>query len=364
MSVPARLYDGKAAKAQEVYLTLASGRLFIHDTESQLLGDWPVEALRDENRPSRKDEVSLSLDHEDARLIITDITLIEELRLICPQLHKKRAGPKGWWKPYVYWGGGAVAAIIILFTVVLPLLAWQIAYLIPNSTQAEIGRESRDFFIEAIARGKKETAENLVCKNAEAEAILDRLVLALVPAEEGESPVSEITVVRAKQANAFALPGGQLMIFSGLLDISDHPNGFAAVLAHEMAHAQHNHPMRLFVTNAGVATVFSLLLGDVTGGTFLAALGQMTIGSGYSRDFEREADRSAIELMQGAGYDVTPMIPLMRELEKQTPSAGFMSFLDSHPGFDERIEALQVAGEGGGAALNDRDWATLRNFCK
>lgn len=363
MAVAARLFDGKAAKARDVFLTLADGQLFIHDTEGVLLGDWPVSELYDENRPTRDDELNLSLDHEDARLIITDVAFIDVLRRLCPHLHKRRAGPAGWWKPYLYWGGGAVVAVIVIFTVVLPLLAWQIAYLIPTETQAQIGQETRDIFIKAIAREDGAKAEAVVCRNPAAEAVLERLVTALAAADGEENPVRKITVVKTKQANAFALPGGQLMIFSGLFDISDHPNGFSAVLAHEIAHAEHNHPMRLFVTNAGVATIFSLLLGDVSGGTLLATLGQMTVGSGYSRDFEREADRSAIERMQAAGYDISPMVPLMEKLAKQTPSSGFLSFLDSHPGFDERIETLRAAGKTGGAALSDEDWTTLRGYC-
>ncbi|MEX1034422.1 MAG: M48 family metallopeptidase [Sneathiella sp.] len=364
MPVAARLFDGKTAKAEPVLLTLAEGRLFIASEDGQPLGDWPLDELRDENRPKLESEIKLSLDHQDVRLVITDIAFVEQLRQLCPALQKRRSAPAGWWRPYAYWGGGAVLSVVIMFTVVLPLLAGQVARLLPMETRQQIGSESRDFIVQSIARKRNTTPEAITCKNPEAELVLQKLVTQLQDGGVMDNAVSDITVVRTRQANAFALPGGQLIIFSGLLDLADHPNGFAGVLAHEIAHAAHNHPTRLFVTNVGVATVFSLLLGDVTGGTFLAALGQMTIGSGYSRDFEREADRSAIERMQGAGFDISPMADLMQKLAEQKGSESFLPFLDSHPGFDERIANLTAAGNSGGAALSETEWAQIQGFCK
>ncbi|MEX0582850.1 MAG: hypothetical protein WD185_04205, partial [Sneathiella sp.] len=76
MPVAARLFDGKTAKAEPVLLTLAEGRLFIASEDGQPLGDWPLDELRDENRPKLESEIKLSLDHQDARLLITDIAFV------------------------------------------------------------------------------------------------------------------------------------------------------------------------------------------------------------------------------------------------------------------------------------------------
>ena len=364
MPVAARLFDGKTAKAQPVLLTLAEDRLYVTAEDGAPVGDWALAELRDENRPPRKGELRLSLDHEEGRIVVTDIAFVEQLRHLCPMLQKRRSAPVGWWRPYAYWGGGAVLSVVLIFTFVLPLLAGQVARLLPMETREQIGSQARDFVVQSIARNNRTTPETVICTKPEAEVILQKLVGLLQLNTDADEKVRKITVVRTKQANAFALPGGELIIFSGLFDLAEHPNGFAGVLAHEIAHVAHNHPTRLFVTSAGVATVFSVLLGDVTGGTFLAALGQMTLGSGYSRDFEREADQSAIERMQGAGFDVSPMAGLMQKLSEQSDSESFLSFLDSHPGFEERIAALTEAGNRGGAALSEAEWAQLQGFCK
>ncbi len=364
MSVAARLFDGKTAKAQPVLLTLAEDRLYVTAEDGTPVGDWALAELRDENRPPREDDLRLSLDHEEGRIVVTDIAFVEQLRHLCPMLQKRRSAPAGWWRPYAFWGGGAVLSVVLIFTVILPLLAGQVARLLPMETREQIGSQATDFIVQSIARRGGTTPDAVTCSNPEAEAVLQKLVSLLQNEADADETVRNITVVKTKQANAFALPGGQLIIFSGLLDLADHPNGFTGVLAHEMAHVAHNHPTRLFVTNAGVATVFSVLLGDVTGGTFLATLGQMTLGSGYSRDFEREADQSAIERMQAAGLDVSPMAGLMQKVGEQPGSESFLSFLDSHPGFEERVATLMAAGNNGGAALSEAEWAVLQGFCK
>ncbi|MCF8467192.1 MAG: M48 family metallopeptidase [Sneathiella sp.] len=366
MTVSGRLFDGKSAKAQAVLLELAGDRLILKNEAGVRLGDWPLDELRDENVVAVKSALRVSVaGGDEARLIIEEPEFVAELRRLCPRLRKKRAAPPGWWKPYLYWGGGAALSVVIIFTVVLPLLASQIAYLIPDSTRDEIGRGARDYFINAIASRQKTTPEAVTCKSVAANRVLQRLVSDLGAAGDGDLPVTKVTVIRTKAANAFALPGGQLLVFSGLIDMADSPNGLAGVLAHEIGHAKYRHPTRLFVANTGVATVFSLLLGDVTGGTFLAAMGQLTVGSAYSRDFEREADRTAVELMQAAGYDISPMILLMKKISTQGGADKFsFSFLNSHPGVDERISLLAAAGNAGGPALTAEDWALVKNMCK
>ena len=366
MTISARLFDGKAAKAQAVLLELAGERLIIRNEAGDPLGDWPLDELRDENVVAQKGELRVSVSGGDeARLIIDKPEFIAELRRLCPKLRKKRAAAPGWWKPYLYWGGGAALSVVIIFTIVLPLLASQIAYLIPDSTRDEIGQGARDYFINVIASREKVTPEAVTCKSPAANQVLQKLVSNLGAAGGGELPVSDVTVIRTKTANAFALPGGHLLIFSGLIDMADSPNGLAGVLAHEIGHAKYRHPTRLFVANTGVATVFSLLLGDVTGGTFLAAMGQLTVGSAYSRDFEREADRTAVELMQAAGYDISPMIPLMKKISAQGGADKFgFSLINSHPGVDERLALLAAAGNEGGPALTAEHWALVKNMCK
>jgi predicted Zn-dependent protease len=70
-------------------------------------------------------------------------------------------------------------------------------------------------------------------------------------------------------------------------------------------------------------------------------------------------------MMQAAGYDISPMIPLMKKIDAQGPpdKVGF-SFISSHPGLEERLAMLAAAGNAGGPAMTADDWALVRNMCR
>ncbi|MCR9214849.1 MAG: M48 family metallopeptidase [Proteobacteria bacterium] len=363
----ARFFDGKTAKPHSVLLELTETTLQVKNDTGDMLGYWPYEVLRDQNAGKGRDEVSLSVGAGDhARIIVSDTVFINELEKKCPDLRKRRPTSAGWWKPYAYWGGGAALSLIVLFAFVLPFLSLQIARWVPDDIRADIGAETQEFFVKSIAKREKIPPETAICMSGDGQKHLDTLISNLAAGLPEELPEVEVTVLKTKGANAFALPGGRLLVFSGLIDLADSPNGLAGVLAHELAHAHHRHPTQLIVSNAGIATVFSLLLGDVSGGTFLATMGQMAVGSAYSRDYEREADETGIELMRAAQYDISPMIPLMQTMAKKNEvnETGVLSLVNTHPGTEERVTLLEEAGTRGGPALSPEEWSAVKAICK
>ncbi len=363
----ARFFDGKTAKPHSVLLELTETTLEVKNDTGDLLGYWPFEVLRDQNAGKIRDEVSLSVGNGDqARIIVSDTTFIRELEKRCPDLRKKRPASAGWWKPYAYWGGGAALSLVAIFVFVLPFLSLQVARWIPDDIRADIGAETQEFFVKSVAKREKIPPETAICMSGDGQKHLDNLIATLAAGLPEDLPEVEVTVLKTKGVNAFALPGGRLLVFSGLIDLADHPNGLAGVLAHELAHAHHRHPTQLIVSNAGIATVLSLLLGDVSGGTFLATMGQMAVGSAYSRDYEREADETGIELMQAAQFDVSPMISLMQTMARKNKGndSGVFALINTHPGTEERVALLEEAGSSGVAALSPEAWASVKAICK
>lgn len=143
-------------------------------------------------------------------------------------------------------------------------------------------------------------------------------------------------------ANAFALPGDTIIMTDELLALVDEPAQLAGVLAHEIGHLEYRHSMRRLARAAGLAAVIMLITGEP--GDMLhdaTAMGAGLLDLSYSRQFEREADARATELMTAIGRDPRELAIV---LEKLVGPGGRTSavpeWLSSHPAPAERIEAL------------------------
>jgi Zn-dependent protease with chaperone function len=142
-------------------------------------------------------------------------------------------------------------------------------------------------------------------------------------------------------ANAFALPDGTIIMTDELVELSEDDLEIIGVLAHEVGHVKHRHGLRSLYQSTGLFLLASTLLGDITSVTSVAgSLPAILIDAGYSRNFEREADKEAGKyLLQTTGSTEALQKVLSRLSEEHGGDA--LSFLSSHPGTEERIENLE-----------------------
>ena len=158
----------------------------------------------------------------------------------------------------------------------------------------------------------------------------------------------EITVFRKdKMINAFALPGGNIGIYTGLLDVAETPAQLAAVISHEIAHVRLEHAnARIsanYATLAGIGLVSILLEDDRESRRILSLLGlgtQIGVILPYNRSQEKEADLLGLRYMAAAGFDPQQSIALWRNM-KEAGGQGPPEFLSTHPSKGTRIEFLQ-----------------------
>jgi predicted Zn-dependent protease len=168
--------------------------------------------------------------------------------------------------------------------------------------------------------------------------------------------------------NAFAVPGGQIVLTKGLLDKSESPDEAAGVLAHEMGHGIELHPETAIIRGVGLGAALEIMLGGTSGGG-LANVGLMLAQLGYSRDAERQADHHALELLKAAGIapkglgDFFTRVMKM-EAENGGPPPG-MSWLRTHPLPAERVRLVRAAASYPATpALDARAWDDLKSVCK
>lgn len=151
-------------------------------------------------------------------------------------------------------------------------------------------------------------------------------------------------------ANALALPSGTIIMTDELVGLAGGDLEIAAVMAHEMSHVRRRHAMRSILQEAGVFLLISILVGDVTSITSMAAsLPTLLVQTGYSRQFEKEADKDAgLYLMRTSG-STKPLQDILARLARQVPHGEGPTLLSTHPGTDERIarlKAMESAGTG------------------
>ena len=146
--------------------------------------------------------------------------------------------------------------------------------------------------------------------------------------------------------NAFAVPGGHIYVFSGLLLAAENESELAGVLAHETGHIVGRHSANQMAARYGIEMLYQIAVGEqpqqiVQIATQFAARGAM---SKFSRDDEREADQYGVKYMTEAGYDPRGMVSFFRKLlamRKQSPTV-VETVLATHPTTEERIRNIEA----------------------
>ena len=163
----------------------------------------------------------------------------------------------------------------------------------------------------------------------------------------------EVTVIKDdKTANAFALPGGKMAVYTGIFPMAKTEAGLAAVMGHEVVHALARHGAERMsqgqLTNAGLQVV-GAAAGAAGGGGMLGQAAMAALGVGaqvgvllpFSRKHESEADYVGILLAADAGYDPRESIALWERMGQMSGGGAPSEFMSTHPSHETRIAQLK-----------------------
>lgn len=120
--------------------------------------------------------------------------------------------------------------------------------------------------------------------------------------------------------NAFALPNGTIVMTDQLVRLAGNDQAVLGVLGHELGHVRRRHSLRGLLQTVGVGVVLSMMVGDVS--SALAAMPTFLLNQKYSRDFEREADQYAIDMMHANQLPLAPMAALFEKMQHARTDAG------------------------------------------
>ena len=242
----------------------------------------------------------------------------------------------------------------------LPLI---VVGMIPRSIDREIGEVVHEAVVDAVASGHVEAVTDPAIAGP-----VQKIVERLTAVVDRDGFAFEVTVIDSDVVNAFALPGGKIVVTTALLEFADSPEEVAGVLAHEVSHVTERHTVRMIVKNVGVLCAISAVFGD-TGSVTEAVLeqaAQMTSLS-FSRSCEEDADCEAVHVLARAKVEGSGLRTFLKKMEKREESLAEghpeSPFLSTHPVTADRLEDIDDERRDVEAFTPqpfDIDWAALQ----
>jgi Zn-dependent protease with chaperone function len=235
---------------------------------------------------------------------------------------------------------GMLIILFLIASIVVSLVACKDAFVegLANKVPIDWEQKMGDKLFETISL-KYDFIENDSLKSE-----LVKIAAPLIKQIEKDGTKIEFYFIKDPTINAFALPGGKVVIQTGLIEKSKSWEELLGVVSHELAHVTRRHHMRGVINNLGLYVIISSLVGDISAlsGTLVNMGGDLASLSN-SRDFETEADETGLDYLIAAGVNPEGLISFFKTLEEETPgkTEGYMSFLSTHPATEDRINHLK-----------------------
>ncbi|MGF1545621.1 MAG: M48 family metallopeptidase [Parvularculaceae bacterium] len=177
---------------------------------------------------------------------------------------------------------------------------------------------------------------------------MERVAPKIIRASGGDPSRWEVQVFASDQLNAFALPGGKIGFYTGILDLMDNDAQVAAVMGHEVAHVKYNHSGERYsqstLAQTGVSVAQVATSGSQYGGQIAGVLGlgaSLGVILPFSRKHELEADKFGLRYMHRAGYDANEAVRFWEKMSAAKQGGGPPEFLSTHPADATRIAQLR-----------------------
>jgi Zn-dependent protease with chaperone function len=323
-------FDGQVSRAHNVYLKFEDQTLTLINENSDVIFNCAFSQI--------KIEESFKGVSQQLRFASGAYVEVQDKRTLMAQLQERGykeslvQNMQNSWSKVAY----SVTAILGLFVALylwgIPALANVLAPLVPQKIQAKLGAELEPILEKEFFKPSKLTDE-------EKNRIKDKFKQ--ISSATGEAPQYQLEFRSFKQGpNAFALPGGKIMMSDELVKLAQSDEAVLGVLSHELGHHKHHHAMRGIIQSSAVGAIIAIWFGDVSSIALAipATLAQMK----YSRDFESEADLFAIKLMRTSGISTEPMAVLFEKMEKQYgESKSTPEWMSSHPITNDRIKQFR-----------------------
>jgi Zn-dependent protease with chaperone function len=356
MQIPVLMFDGRSTAGIALWLDDTNHSYCVLKNEEGFASTFAFYHLRVEAAVSLH-ELTVWLDEHQFFVIHGELAVSQALRFF-KQVNQKT--PLKQWDKSTVWSTKWLPSIrsVILMTCVflagiwglyrwvLPWGAYKIAKQVPASIALSIDNATLD-----TLRASSDFQTSLIPVDRQARIRERVIALGLSTSPSTGMPLTtsnQLSFYRINEmgANAFALPGGNVVITDELMS-SMTDDQVIAVLAHEFGHVELKHGLRGIITQSSITLFFGFLVGDVS--SLLAMAPTLLLAQKYSREFEREADAFAVRTLEAHGQDPRHLIEALYVLEKKHQSdvitesshAKWIDVLSSHPDVAERVSLIE-----------------------
>ena len=325
---------------------------------------WPYRQVRLTQGLHEGEHVRIEMTGSDEAVVVEDRSFLDSVRRLAPGAALTRGAMS--MSPTArsrsssgssrtgLWIGGTVAFVLVAYFWFLPAAAGLLAMRVPLEWEVDLGNAVAD---------ELAPADDL-CDDPQLVTTVEGIVSGLVASLPDSRYDFRVSVVDDTLVNAFAAPGGRIVIMRGLLQNSATPEELAGVLAHEIQHVELRHGTRAILRALPLQAAMSVM----GGGGSAALVG--TLGAlSYARGDESEADEAGMRLLLAARVDPAGMISFFETLgERAEEIPAALTYFSTHPATEERRARLtELAAEAAAPPtplVVPGEWSELRASCR
>jgi len=234
----------------------------------------------------------------------------------------------------LFWQGGIMVLLFLTSFYIVREIDW-VRYLKIESVTSKTEEKLGTLIWDIIKKTEKIVNDKMLVNT------IDSLVTHIAYENDIDREFLKVHIVENKQINAFALPYGYIVIYTGLIKASDNPDELCAVISHEIAHVQLDHVMTKLIRELGLSLVISMTTGGTSAEAIMEAA-KLLSSTAFDRNMEKQADLKAIDYMIKAEVNPKALADFFIKLSRNTSDFNkYMTLISTHPDFESRINYIE-----------------------
>jgi predicted Zn-dependent protease len=358
LKVSGQFFDGETAMDHPVDVILDGETVRIDGRTLKAPHSWKVESLQAAEAVAAGRPLRLRSDERPGpRLVVNDRQMVEALLKAAPQI--ARPLPKGTVLRFAAVTAAGLLLVAAIGYALLSMLPPAVALIMPEEWRQRLGRQTEEALLGRFSE----------CNSREGLAAIAVIGNRLFAGRAEEAPDFAVRIYRLPLINAFALPGGRIVLSGKLIEVAKTPEEVAGVLAHELGHVKNRDPEAAVVRLTGMQVLISLATGS-DGGTVLSNIAGLAALLRYTRSAEVKADSYALDLLNKGRIDPLGLKRFFESIkvleEARRPRIGPLgSIIATHPATEERIARIKPLENGPALpVMSDSQWQALKRICK